>query len=80
MRCTLMRRYWPSPVPCGSVPSSIRRLTNSMARYSATSEALKVISLMRLTISCDEFGVSMRTAGLICTTSTSSVSVVRKNG
>ena len=57
MRCTLMRRYSPGPVPCLSAPSSISRRTNSMARYSAISEALNVISLMRLTISCDVCGV-----------------------
>ena len=75
-----MRRYSPGPVPCFSAPSSISRRTNSMARYSAMSEALNVISLMRLTISCDVCGVDALSTGLICTTSTSSVVVVRKNG
>ena len=51
-----------------------------MARYSPISEELNVISLMRFMISLDDVGVSCRTSGLICTTSTSSVLVVRKNG
>ena len=51
MRCTLMRRYSPGPVPRGSRPWSISRCTNSMARYSATSDELNVISLTRLRIS-----------------------------
>ena len=80
MRCTLMRRYSPGPVPRLSAPSSISRRTNSMARYSAISDELNVISLTRFMISCAECGVAARTTGLICTTSTSSVSVVRKNG
>ena len=69
------------PVPCFSAPSSISRLTNSIARNSATSEELKVISLMRFMISRRRCAASSPAAtGLICTTSTSSVWVVRKNG
>ena len=51
-----------------------------MARYSSISEELNVISLIRFMISLDDVGVAWRTSGLICTTSTSSVLVVRKNG
>src|SRR5215471_11537584 len=50
------------------------------ARYSASSEELKVISLIRFMISRAEVGTSRRSTGLICTISTSSVVVLRNNG
>ncbi len=80
MRCTLMRRYSFLPVPRGKRPMSISRLTNSIARSSAISGALKVISLTRFMIPRVEVGIFLRTSGLICTINTSSAWVERKNG
>ena len=53
---TLLRFIAPSAM----TPRSIRRLTNSMLRSSRSSEALKLISLRRLTISDEVFGSSSR--------------------
>ena len=62
-------------VPRSILPSAIRRWTNSMARSSRSSVALKLISVMRLMISVAECGSSSRWIGLMWTMIVSSVPV-----
>ena len=54
------RRNSPRPVPRGSRPSSISRLTNATERSSDNGEALKLISLTRLMISRVRVGTLRR--------------------
>ena len=80
MRCSLSRRNSPCRIPRGKRPSSISLLTKATPRSSDSSDALKLISFTRLMISRVRVGTLRRSRGLICTISTSSVAVARRNG
>src|SRR5215475_7039431 len=65
MRWSLRRRNSPGRIPRGNRPSSMSRLTKATPRSSERSEALKLISLMRLMISRVRVGTLRRSRGLI---------------
>jgi len=64
MRWALMRRYWPGPVPRAACPVLVdHAVAKSIARYSANSEELKVISLTRFMLSLTKVGRCGAAAG-----------------